>query len=224
MSLLQKGPVLTSSSINSVAESSATTSENVWKVAEGEVRKPGLQHFVMTALFTGIGIVVGTFGSLAIPLGYITAFWPGQAIQTVGGIWYGGWGGIAGAAFPIISNAIAGSAPLPISLAYIPGNLAQSVVGGLAFRLFKADPRLRSGRDWTIFTIFAIIVSNLIGALWGSGVLIVFGLITSGAFWVTFIGWFLGNSIASWVLGVVMLKFISPIVLRSKAFVKRVWA
>ena len=43
-------------------------------------------------------------------------------------------------------------------------------------------------------------------------------------FVVRFIGWFLGNSIASWVLGAVMLKFISPIVLKSKAFVKRVWA
>ncbi|WIY82534.1 MASE1 domain-containing protein [Propionimicrobium sp. PCR01-08-3] len=198
--------------------------ESVWAIRPGEVRKSGLNHFVMAALFTGIGIVVGTFGSLAIPLGYITAFWPGQAIQTVGGIWYGGWGGIAGAVFPIISNAIAGSAPLPVSLAYLPGNLAQAIVGGIAFRAFKADPRLKSGRDWMVFTVFGIIVSNLIGAGWGCVVLLMFNLVTPGAFLVTFIGWFLGNSIASWVLGAVMLKFISPIVLKSKAFVKGIWA
>lgn len=215
---------MSSNSVSAAEVPVKPRSENVWLVRPGEVRKPGLQHLVMTALFTGIGIVVGTFGSLAIPIGYITAFWPGQAIQTVGGIWFGAWGGIAGAAFPLISNSIAGSAPLIVSLAYVPGNLAQSVVGGIAFRLFKADPRLRSGKDWTVFTVFGIIVSNLIGALWGSAVLLMFDLITPGAFLVTFIGWFLGNSIASWVLGVVMLKFISPIVLRSKSFVKKVWA
>lgn len=215
---------MSSSTATNAPTTDASPRENVWALRPGEVRKPGLHHFVMTALFTGIGIVVGTFGSPAIPLGYITAFWPGQAIQTVGGIWYGGWGGIAGAVFPILSNAIAGSAPLPVSLAYIPGNLAQAVVGGIAFRLLKADPRLKSGRDWMVFTVFGIIVSNLIGAAWGCLVLLGFGLITPGAFPVTFIGWFLGNSIASWVLGAVMLKFISPIVLKSKAFVKRVWA
>ena len=42
--------------------------DNVWQLEEGEVRKPGIVHVVMLALFTGIGIVVGTFGSLAIPL------------------------------------------------------------------------------------------------------------------------------------------------------------
>jgi len=212
------------STTNETIDPTTATSTSVWDVEPGEIRTPGLPHFVMTALFTGIGVVVGTFGSLAIPLGYITAFWPGQAIQSVGGIWYGGWGGIAGAVFPLISNAISGAAPLPVSLAYIPGNLAQAIVGGIAFRLLKADPRLRTGKDWVVFTVFGIILSNAIGAAWGSGVLLLFGLISADAFPVTFIGWFLGNSIASWVLGVVMLKYISPIVLRSKTFVKRVWA
>ena len=52
------------------------------------------------------------------PLGFVTAFWPAQAIQSVGSIWYGMWGGIASVVFPIISNAMSGSAPLPVSLAY----------------------------------------------------------------------------------------------------------
>ena len=52
--------------------------ENVWQLEEGEVRKPGIVHVVMLALFTGIGIVVGTFGSLAIPIGFVSAFWPGR--------------------------------------------------------------------------------------------------------------------------------------------------
>lgn len=198
--------------------------KSVWQLQEGEVRKPGLAHFVMMALFAGIGVVVGTFGSLAIPLGYVTAFWPGQAIQSVGSIWYGGWGGIAGSIFPLISNLISGSAPLPVSIAYIPGNLAQSMIAGWAFRQFNADPRLRSAKDWITFTVWGIIVSNLIGAGWGSFTLKAFGLIAPGAHLTVFIGWFLGNSVASWILGVVMLRFISPIVLKTKTFCKGYWA
>lgn len=202
----------------------STETKTIWTKEEGEVRKPGLSHFVMMALFSGIGVVVGTFGSLAVPLGYVTAFWPGQAIQSVGSIWYGAWGGIAGCLFPIISNAISGSAPLPVSLAYIPGNLAQSIIAGIAFRLFASDPRLLKAKDWVNFILWGVIVSNLIGAGWGSTVLKGFGLIAPDAQLTVFIGWFVGNSVASAILGIIMLKFISPIVIRTKTFCKGYWA
>lgn len=199
-------------------------SKGIWEIEVGEVRKPGLSHFVMMALFTGIGVVVGTFASIAVPLGFVSAFWPGQAIQSVGSIWYGGWGGIASAVFPLISNSISGSAPLLVSLAYIPGNLLQGIIAGWAFRKFASDPRLLKFGDWMNFTIFGIIISNLIGAGWGSSVLRVFGLITPAAHSTVFFGWFIGNSVASWILGVIMLKFVSPIVVKTKTFCKGYWA
>ena len=197
---------------------------DVWTLEEGEVRKPGIVHIVMLALFTGIGIVVGTFGSLAIPIGFVSAFWPGQAIQAVGSVWYGMWGGIAAFVFPLISNAMSGSAPLPVSLAYIPANFVQGMAAAWAFRYFKCHPALKSGRDWLMFTVFGIIIANIFGAGWGSSVLRVFGLITPDSHLVVFGGWFIGNSVASWILGVLLLKFLSPLVLRTKAFCKGYWA
>lgn len=197
---------------------------NVWALEEGEVRKPGLVHVVMMALFSGVGIVVGTFGSLAVPVGFVSAFWPGQAIQCVGSIWYGMWGGIAGVLFPIISNVIGAGVAIPVSLAYIPGNFVQSIVAGWAFRTLKCDPRLRSVKDWFVFLVLGILLSNAIGAAWGTWVQRWFGLLTADAHEVAFLGWFLGNSIGSGILGVVMLKFISPIVIKSKAFCKGYWA
>ena len=199
-------------------------SENVWALEPGEVRKPGVAHIVALALFTGIGIVVGTFGSLAIPIGFVSAFWPGQAIQAVGSIWYGMWGGIAAFLFPLISNAMSGSAPLPVSMAYIPGNFVQGIASGWVFRQYKLDPRLNSWKDWAGFTVVGILAANAFGAAWGTTVLRMFGLITPESHLVAWAGWFLGNSGASWVLGVLMLKFISPLVMRTKAFCKGYWA
>lgn len=198
--------------------------ENVWELEEGEVRKPGIVHIVALALFTGIGIVVGTFGSLAIPIGFVSAFWPGQAIQAVGSIWYGMWGGLAAFLFPLLSNAMSGSAPLPVSMAYIPANFVQGMAAGWIFRQMKLHPALKYGRDWLWFTLVGILAANAFGALWGTSVLRAFGLITAAAQPVAWAGWFLGNSVASWVLGVLLLKFLSPLVIKTKAFCKGYWA
>jgi integral membrane sensor domain MASE1 len=202
----------------------STEGTNVWALEEGEVRKPGIVHVVMLALFTGIGIVVGTFGSLAVPIGFVSAFWPGQAVQSIGAIWFGWWGGIAAALFPLISNSLSGSAPLPVSIAYLPGNLLQGMVAAWAFRQLKAHPALETGRDWTIWIVWGALVPNLIGAAWGSTMLVGFGLITQAAQFTTFLGWFIGNTIPTIILGSLVLKFVTPLVLRTKAFCKGYWA
>jgi hypothetical protein len=65
------------------------TEETVWYVPAEEKREPGTIHVVVFALLIGVGAVAGAFGSLAIPLGYgVTGFWPGVAVQAVGGIWF----------------------------------------------------------------------------------------------------------------------------------------
>lgn len=202
----------------------ATQAADVWRIEEGEVRKPGIVHVVMLALFTGIGIVVGTFGSLAVPIGFVSLFWPGQAVQSVGSVWFGWWGGIAAGLFPLISNSLSGSAPLPVSIAYLPANILQGMIAGWAFRRFKAHPALVSGRDWGIWVLWGALVPNLVGAAWGSTMLVAFGMITQAAQLTTFLGWFIGNTIPTLILGSIVLKFVSPLVIRSKAFVKGYWA
>ena len=138
--------------------------EKIWEVEEGEKRSVGVIHIVITALLIGIGAVVGAFGSFTLPLGFgVNFFWPAIAVQNVGSVWFGAWGVIAAALFPIISNGIAGT-PVYVSLAYIPANAVQALLPALAFRLFKADPRLRKGRDYLIFLV-AITLGNISGAL-----------------------------------------------------------
>lgn len=142
-------------------------------------------HALNSPLFTGIGIVVGTFGSLAVPIGFVSLFWPGQAVQSIGGIWFGWWGGIAAALFPLISNSLSGSAPLPLSLAYVPANLLQGMIAAWAFRRFRAHPALKTGRDWGIWIVWGAIVPNFVGAAWGSTMLVVFGMVTKAALLIT---------------------------------------
>ncbi len=194
--------------------------EGIWTLEAGERRSPGIIHVVMMALVIGIGIVVGTLGSLAIPIGGVSTFWPGQAVQAVGGIWFGAWGVVAGTFFPFISNLVSGSASIPVSAAYLPANFVQGFLAAAAFRYFEADPRLTSTRDWVIWIVIGILLANLAGAFWGSWVLVQFGLIP-GSFQLTaLIVLLVGNSIPSLIFGSIVLAYVTPMVVRSKAFVK----
>ena len=200
------------------------TAEQIWTVQPGERRSVGVIHIVITALLIGIGFVVGAFGSISFPLGFgVNFFWTGIAVQQVGPIWFGAWGVIAGAIFPFFSNAIAGT-PFYVSMAYIPANAVQAFLPAWAFRRFKADPRLRSGRDYVIL-LAAMIISSAFGALWSPLVVLrSFGLLTTDSLPLFIWGWFGGNVVAGLVFNFILLKALSPVVICTTAFVKRWWA
>jgi hypothetical protein len=204
--------------------SSEMTAEQIWTVQPGERRSIGVIHIVITALLIGIGFVVGAFGSISFPLGFgVNFFWTGIAVQQVGAIWFGAWGVIAGAIFPFFSNAIAGT-PFYVSLAYIPANAVQAFLPAWAFRFFKADPRLKKGRDYLIL-LGAMIVSSAFGALWSPLVVLRgFGLLTTDSVPLFIWGWFGGNVLAGLVFNFILLKALSGVVIRTTAFVKKWWA
>ncbi|MEW6179989.1 MAG: hypothetical protein AB1522_08675 [Chloroflexota bacterium] len=200
------------------------TAEEIWAVQPGERRSVGVIHIVILALLIGIGFVVGAFGSISFPLGFgVNFFWTGIAVQQVGAVWFGGWGVLAGAIFPFFSNAIAGT-PFYVSLAYVPANAVQAFLPAWAFRKFKADPRLKSGRDYLILFI-AMVVSSAFGALWSPLVVLRgFGLLTTESVPLFIWGWFGGNVIAGVVFNFILLKALSAVVIRTPAFVKRWWS
>jgi len=200
------------------------TAEQIWTVEPGEKRRVGVIHIVILALLIGIGFVVGAFGSISFPLGFgVNFFWTGIAVQQVGSIWFGLWGVIAGFIFPFFSNGIAGT-PFYVSLAYIPANLVQGLLPAWAFRFFKADPRLKKGRDYLILLI-SMIVSSAFGALYSPLVVLKgFGLLTAESVPLFIWGWFGGNVVAGLVFNFILLKVLSAVVIRTPAFVKRWWA
>lgn len=206
------------------SSSSELTAHEIWTVQPGERRSVGVIHIVITALLIGIGFVVGAFGSISFPLGFgVNFFWTGIAVQQVGAIWFGAWGVIAGAIFPFFSNAIAGGA-FYVSLAYVPANALQAFLPAWAFRYYKADPRLKTGRDYLVL-LGAMIVSSALGALWSTLVVLRgFGLLTTDSIPLFIWGWFGGNVVAGLVFNFILMKALSPVVIRTAAFVKRWWA
>ena len=206
------------------ASTTELTAEQIWTVQPGEKRSVGVIHIVTMALLIGIGFVVGAFGSISFPLGFgVNFFWTGIAVQQVGSIWFGMWGVLAGAIFPFFSNGIAGT-QLYVSLAYVPANFVQGFLPAWSFRYFKADPRLKKGRDYLILFL-AMLVSSAFGALWSTLVVLRgFGLLNTDSLPLFIWGWFGGNMVAGIVFNFILLKALSGVVIRTAAFVKRWWA
>ncbi|MCD6423549.1 MAG: hypothetical protein J7L42_05480 [Elusimicrobia bacterium] len=194
--------------------------KNVWEVLPGEIRKPGIQHLVITALFIGVGAVVGMTGASA-SVGFgVTFFWPAIAIQIVGGIWYGIWGGaIAAGIFPIISNMVAGTPPI-VSILWIPANVIQGMAAGIVFRKLNLDPRLKKAKDYFFFILVGGILANIPGAFYGPYIGKLFGLFTDQSYPVAVAAWLIGNGTCAIVFGIILLKALSPIVIKTRAFCK----
>lgn len=213
---------------------SEETAGDVWSVPPGQQSRVRPVHIVITLALIAVGFLAGAFGSINFPLGFgVNFFWTGITVQQVGAIWFGAWGVLAGTIFPIFSNMITGqppdlsnpvtSAPLFISLAYIPANFLQGFLPAWAFRHYRADPRLRSGRDYVIL-LAAMVVSSAFGALWSPLVLRMFGMLGSESLLLYMWGWFGGNVVAGLVFNFILMQAFSGAVVRSAAFVRRWWA
>ena len=196
----------------------------IWAVGATEKRRVNGYQLLATVVLFGIGYLAGAFGSLSFPLSFgVSIFWTGIAVQNVGPIWVGGWGVLVGALFPLLTNGVVGT-PLYISLAYFPSNALQALLPALAFRLWKADPRLNSGMDYLVL-IASITLGNMLGALYS--VLVVlrgYGLIGNESAPMFIWGWFGGNEIAGLILDILLLKMISACVIRSPLFVRKRWS
>jgi len=200
------------------------TTEQLWGIEEDERQTINPIHIAIFVLLIGIGFVVGAFGSISFPLGFgVNYFWTGIAVQQVGAIWFGAWGVLAGTIFPVLSNGIAGT-PLLVAVAYIPANAVQAFLPAWVFRKFKADPRLKSLRDYTVL-LAAMIIASAIGAVYSPLVVLRgFDLIPNDSLPLFIWGWFGGNVVAGLVLNFALLKALSPVVIRTTVFVKRWWA
>jgi len=200
----------------------AAPAQGVWE--KGEQPSVGARHILVLTGLILIGAIVGAFGSISFPLGFgVNFFWTGIAVQQVGSIWFGAWGVLAGVIFPFFSNALAGT-PFYVSAAYIPANLVQSLLPAWAFRRFKADPALSSGRDAAIL-LSAMILSNAFGALWSPLVVLRgYGLLETQSVPLYVWGWFAGNMMAGLVFNFILLKALSRSVMRLRTFVRGWWA
>lgn len=177
------------------------------------------RQFMITLFLILLGVVSGALGSLSLPLGIgvegLTAFWPGMAVQVLGGIWFGVWGVIAGMIFPIFSNAIIGGSWLSI-IGFIPSNFVQAFLPAWLYRRFKLRLPPRDLKDYLIFIFGATLLPAILGALLSALPVYLTPLHKEITFklWPVMINWTIGNTLPAVIFGLPLLIVLSPLLIK----------
>ena len=183
-------------------------------------RKPGTIHVVVTAVMSGLIAVIGYLTHNFLPHMVITV-WPTTGLFAVAGIWFGAWGVLAA----YIGNTISAMSALGlvVSAAQSISTIFQALIPAWAFRFFKADPRLMTSRDLTIFMVFGVIVPGFVSTLIAPPIWFIFGLVPTVEALVYFMmpTWFFSNAIITPIIAWPLLRATSGAVMKSRAYVKR---
>jgi hypothetical protein len=137
-------------------------------------------------------------------------------------LWFGVWGAIAAYIGCVIGAGMMGM-PLTVNLYWSLADLWQVLSPLLAFKLANVDIGLNSRKGLAFFLIFGWLLNNLAGAIWGSTMLAVGGVIESEAILKTFAGWFGGNLIVTIVISPALLKYATPYIRKTGFYVRNYW-
>ncbi|MDD4498229.1 MAG: MASE1 domain-containing protein, partial [Methanosarcinaceae archaeon] len=132
------------------------------------------------------------------------------AFMIVFALWYGIWGVFSTYIGCMIGAGILADMPLSLNVMWSIADIWQVLIPLAAFAYFKGNIRLRTKRDIGIFLFFGCLLNNLIGALWGSLMMIINGMGQQADFFKIFEGWFVGNVLTTLVLVPFCLRYITP--------------
>ncbi len=179
-------------------------------------------HIVLTAIMAGVlGVMILYAAITTTIVPGVAAVYPATAFEVVFGCWFGVWGGIAAYIGLIIAGTYAGWFPLPLGIVLALSDFSAAVIPAAAFRLLKGDVGLKGGRDWAIYIVFGIVLSTVPGSIYYNLINLYIGWIPSWeAFWVGVISWNLGNFLVNTIIGIPLLKVVTPYVKRAGLYVE----
>lgn len=170
------------------------------------------------------GTLLGTLGTFSLPIGSgISQFWPGIMVQAVGGIWFGGWGVLAGTIFPIFSNLLTGGGAVHV-IGFTPANVVQGLIPAVAFRHFHMSPHIPGGKGLAFYALWGAVLPSIAGAILGVTALVLAGEADLFRDFPRLAGvWALANTFSSLLLGVPTLWVLTPLWEDAELLVRRCW-
>lgn len=100
------------------------------------------------------------------------------------------------------------------------GDLIAPLVAYAIFRIAGARPDLRRRKDWVVWLV-SVPVASLVCGLWVHTVNLMFGVITWPFWYVGALTYFIGDSLAVFIVGTPLLKSLTDYVKQSPLYVWR---
>lgn len=151
----------------------------------------------------------------------VAALYPAAGFEVISGIWFGIWGALASYIGLLIAGTGGGWFALPIGLVLSLSDFILALAPAIAFRIFNVDPELKKKRDIIYFLISAILFGSIPSSLYYNFLNLQMGVIPSWeAFWIAVLGWNLGNIIVIPIIGIPLLKSLTPFIKQSGLLIK----
>jgi integral membrane sensor domain MASE1 len=113
--------------------------------------------------------------------------------------------------------------PTSVAIYFSLADLWMVLIPLAAFRIFDVNVGIESRRDLFHLVLFGVILNNVIAAAWGSLSLAMGGVIEWGGVPAAFLLWLIGNAIIIVIIAPLVLHRFTPVVAKSRVFVKNYW-
>jgi len=190
-------------------------------------REPNYSFVILTLILIIIDTILAWVSSSIFPalgIGAISWLYIAAPVMVLFTLWYGAYGAIAAYAGTLVGSGLMVSDALAqhpdIALLWALAGLFQVLIPLAAVRSFGVDLSMKNPRDYTYVLLFGVIINNLIGAAWGVWTLSLADTVTFGP---AFLSWFLSNAVLCFLLVPFALKFFTPMMERSRLYVKNYW-
>jgi len=144
---------------------------------------------------------------------------PATAAATAFGIWFGVWGVIGVIIGTIVSNPAWGTPFVVGVAAALLANDMEALIPALAFRSLRIDPSLGSWKSLGGYIVFGAILNTLACSVIGMLIYAAVGWYTLDfAFLVGIWFWWVADTLAAIILGIPLLKGLSPYIMRTSLY------
>lgn len=178
---------------------------------------------VTYAVAAGVYTILSWLGVIALPLGIVSV---SVLFVAIGfgipfAIWFGGWGLLIGYIGSFLGAGILAGTPVLLAIPFAFVDWIQFGVPLVAYRVLA--PRLGlhplgkdvySRKGFLFFLVFAVLIPNGLGSLYGIGILSAGGLVPPAAFWPGVVAWWVGNMVVTVIIAPVLLRVLTPVIER----------
>ncbi len=182
-----------------------------------------LNDFILIGVIAGLVAILDYIGVIIFPIGIMgaSAFYIGSAFYTAFAIWFKGKALISIYIGLLLGALISGTFTIyAFLLAW--GNVIGVIIPMIFFKKWF-NMELKKPKDFLGFIISVTILQSVISSAWVLTGFYYFGIMPAEAIVASIYGWLIGDVIVSIIIGIPLLKYLSPFIKKTSLFVKKFW-
>ncbi len=203
-----------------IPESSPTLANYSLRFVGGPSTSQLVAIAVATAVYTVLTWISSSLLSSGIPV--VSFLFVAIGFGVPFALWFGGWSFVIGYIGSFIGAGILTGMPLPVALMFGVVDIIQLGLPMILYRTLGNHLGVNPiGKDvgtiggFVFFLCCAVLLNNILGALYGNFILVQFGIAPANSFWLAVITWALSNFVLTAIIGSLLLRTVGPVVERS---------